>query len=95
MMLNAVILVPLCFIIAGQMHKRWGGELLEFKYFKPFTLTWWVGAVPLIAGLIVGLEPLHQYGELVQSINNVSGNLEPSIMVTSGLAAIGLRGKDG
>lgn len=68
---------------------------MEKKYFKPKSLTWWSGFIPLFTGIYVASVDLHGFLSTVNVINAITGNLPPSIMVTYGLTAIGLRGKDG
>lgn len=69
-------------------------QRLKRKYFKPFSVTWWSGFVPLIAGLIVATIDLHSLQSIVNTINNITGNIPASGMIVYGLTAIGLRGKD-
>ncbi len=62
------------------------------KYLKPKSLTWWASVAPVVAGLIVASEPLHGGSAVVQTINSVTGNISPAVMINAGLAGIGLRG---
>ena len=62
------------------------------KYFKPASVTWWASVVPLVAGLVVGTEPLHGLSTLVTTIDNLSGGMAPAVLINLGLAGIGLRG---
>ena len=62
------------------------------KYFKPKSLTWWASAVPLVAGLLVATAPIHDWATIVDTINNVTGNTSPGILINAGLAGIGFRG---
>ena len=67
----------------------------ESKYFKPKSIAWWSGIVTLITGLFVAAVDVHGLTSFVSVINNVTGGLEASIMITYALSVIGLRGKDG
>jgi hypothetical protein len=62
------------------------------KYWKPRSVTWWGGVVPLVAGLILATEPLHGWLDLVATINNMTGFIPAAILINSGAVAIGLRG---
>lgn len=62
------------------------------KYFKPKSLTWWASAAPLIAGAVVAGEPLHGVVALVDTINAMTGDTSPAVLINAGLAGIGIRG---
>lgn len=62
------------------------------KYFKPKSVTWWAALAPLIGGLIVATGPLHGYAHLVDTINNLSGDMSAAVLINIGLGGIGLRG---
>jgi len=62
------------------------------KYFKPKSLTWWASFAPLISGALVASLPLHGLVEIVQTINSITGDLSPAMMINIGLAGIGIRG---
>lgn len=62
------------------------------KYFKPKSLTWWAALVPLLGGLIVATGPLHGLAPLVDTINNISGDMSAAVLINIGLGGIGLRG---
>jgi hypothetical protein len=62
------------------------------KYIKLRSLTWWSGVVPLLAGVFVATVDLHGVQSIVNSINALSGNMQPSAMVVYGLTVIGFRG---
>lgn len=66
------------------------------KYIKPKSLTWWAGAVPLVAGLILALETvLPGLGPVASVVRILTGNVAPALLVNGGLAAIGMRGAMG
>lgn len=69
--------------------------MYESKYFKPLSITWWSGIIPLLAGLFVATVDLHGAVNWVSAIDNVTGGIPASGMIVYGLTAIGLRGKDG
>lgn len=62
------------------------------KYFKPKSLTWWMSLVPVALGGTVAAEPLHNMADVVQSIQNATGDTPPYVMINAGLAGIGIRG---
>tara|TARA_R110000822_G_scaffold7154_2_gene29430 strand:+ start:901 stop:1101 length:201 start_codon:yes stop_codon:yes gene_type:complete len=62
------------------------------KYWKPRSVTWWGGVIPLTGGLIVATLPLHGWADLVTAIDNVSGGLPAAILINAGAVAIGFRG---
>jgi len=62
------------------------------KYFKPKSLSWWAGFVPLSAGLTVATLPLHGQVDIVDTVNNVTGNMSSAALINAGALAIGLRG---
>jgi len=68
---------------------------MEWKYFKPKSLTWWASLVPILLGGTVAAEPLHEMANLVTSIRNATGDAPPYILINAGLAGIGIRGKLG
>lgn len=68
---------------------------METKYFKPRSITWWSGVIPLIAGLFIATGDLHGLQSIVNAIHNMTGGIPASGMIVYGLTAIGLRGKDG
>ena len=61
------------------------------KYFKPDSLTWWASATPLLMGIFMALEPIHQMGQWVDVIRNGTGMSAP-VLINAGLAGIGIRG---
>tara|TARA_R110000782_G_scaffold218427_1_gene305823 strand:- start:34137 stop:34337 length:201 start_codon:yes stop_codon:yes gene_type:complete len=62
------------------------------KYFKPRSVTWWGGVLPVVAGLIVATAEIHGNLAAVTAINNITGGIPAAALINSGLVAIGLRG---
>lgn len=62
------------------------------RYFKPKSLSWWAGFAPLSAGLTVATLPMHGQTEVVDVVNNITGNLSAAALINTGAAVIGLRG---
>lgn len=62
------------------------------KYIKPGSLTWWASVVPILTGLFVAAEPLHELASGVEFINNATDGMSPWVLINAGLAGIGLRG---
>ncbi len=67
-------------------------EYLKRKYFKPRSLTWWMGALPLFAGSIRITLPFHGMADLDESIRIATSDADPMALVWTGLTAIGFRG---
>ena len=65
------------------------------KYFKPKSVTWWAGMVPLVAGIVVATESLHGMTSVVLAIDTITEGASPAAMINAGLAAIGFRGAIG
>lgn len=65
------------------------------KYFKPKSVTWWSGFVPLTSGMFVAFEPVHQLAEYATAVSAMYGDVSPAIPINAGLAMIGLRGANG
>lgn len=61
------------------------------KYFKPRSLTWWSGFVPLFCGLFIAAEPIHGFVDWVQAIRNATGMSAP-VLINIGFGIIGIRG---
>jgi len=89
-MLFCVIGLP----FIGHLLKIRGYNPPSWKYLKPFSLTWWVGAIPAVIGSVIASDPLHGFYEWTATFEAMTGSVEPAYLIGSGLAAIGLRGKD-
>lgn len=67
---------------------------MNYKYFKPKSLTWWASFVPAISGALqlVGLDipVVSEYSRPI--INALYSDVPPSVLLNAGLAGIGLRG---
>lgn len=62
------------------------------KYFKPRSVAWWASATPLILGIVAAVAPVVPNGETIAVvIDNMTGGVEPYILINAGLAGIGLR----
>lgn len=61
------------------------------KYIKPTSFTWWMSLLPIAGGIIVATADIHGQAALVMSINNLTGNAEPAILINAGLVGIGMR----
>lgn len=68
---------------------------MERKYFKPLSVTWWSGVVPIVGGGFIAAEPLHQLAEHTMVVSSVFGDVPPGVLINGGLALIGLRGANG
>ena len=65
---------------------------MESRYFKPRSLTWWSGFVPLLSGAFVAFEPVHGLADYAQAVSAMYGGTDPAIPINAGLAIIGFRG---
>lgn len=61
------------------------------KYWKPRSLTFWAGFVPILAGAFVAFEPVHGLTNWAVSISALYGDAPPIVPINAGLALIGLR----
>lgn len=62
------------------------------KYFKPRSLTWWSGIIPICAGTFVAFEPVHHLADWAAAVSTTYGDVPPAVPINAGLALIGLRG---
>lgn len=62
------------------------------KYWKPTSLTWLSSVAPIGLGAFVATEPLHGLTAWVQSVNAMTGDMHPYVLINAGLVGIGLRG---
>lgn len=62
------------------------------KYFKPRSLTWWASFAPLAMGVFLGFEPIHGMTDWADAIRNMTGGVQPYLLINSGMAGIGIRG---
>ena len=65
------------------------------RYFKPKSVTWWSGFVPICCGTFVAFEPVHQLVEYTAAVSAMYGDVSPAVPINAGLALIGLRGANG
>lgn len=68
---------------------------MQRKYFKPRSLTWWSGFVPIAAGAFVAFEPVHELATYAAAVSAMYGDVSPAVPINAGLALIGLRGANG
>ncbi len=62
------------------------------RYFKPKSVTWWSGFVPLCAGTFVAFDPVHGLEAWSTAVSATYGDVSPAVPINAGLALIGLRG---
>ncbi len=65
------------------------------KYFKPRSVTWWGGAIPIAAGLLIAFLPVTGAAEVAKAISTLFGDAPPAVLINGGLITIGLRGAVG
>lgn len=65
------------------------------RYFKPNSLTWLASVVPILAGLLILTEPIHQQHDLVVMVTAKFPGASPTELILTGLAGVGLRGVAG
>ena len=61
------------------------------EYIKVKSLTFWSGAVPIMTGMFIALDPVHGLVEWTLAVQEITGNVPAYIQINAGLAAIGLR----
>ena len=61
------------------------------KYVKPKSLTWWASLIPMLAGAFVATLPFHGAANLVAMIDQLTGGVEPIVLINAGLVGIGMR----
>ena len=80
-------------IFVGRVYKKANGYLPRWKYFQPYSLTWWTTLIPGVLGILISGEPLHGWADLTQSLVSVTGSIDPQILVATSAAGLGLTGK--
>ena len=66
-------------------------EVMESKYFKPKSLTWWSGFAGIACGIFMAAEPIHGLSAIVETLEAAT-QFTAYNMIHAGLALIGLRG---
>ena len=61
------------------------------EYIKLKSVTFWASFVPLLLGVVVATEPLHGLTAIVATVNALTGNVAPAVMINAGLLGIGIR----
>ena len=61
------------------------------EYIKLGSLTFWASFVPLLFGVVVATEPLHGLSAIVATVNALTGNVAPALLISAGMAGIGAR----
>lgn len=79
--------------IAGRVYRKAYGHVPEWKYFKPYSVTWWAAAVPGVIGILISGEPLHGWAELTTTLSQATGGADPSLLIYGSLGGIGLTGR--
>lgn len=62
---------------------------MEWKYFKPLSLTWWALFCPFVLGMILATEPLHHLKALSDSVRLMTNGMSPYLLINVGLGGIG------
>lgn len=88
-----IVIAILGFVVIGRTLARTGDAPAEWKYFKPYSLTWLSSVVPGLIGLAIALEPLHGFHELAASMKLLVGSVQPSQLIWTSLVGIGLVGR--
>lgn len=92
MIVKALLLVILI-VAYGQWYKRRTGNLPEWKYFKPYSVSWWMAVIPGVVGILISGEPLTGWTELVDTLQTASGGADPQMLIYGSAAGIGLVGR--
>jgi hypothetical protein len=80
-------------LVMGQIYKRRAGYLPAWKYFQPYSLTYWAGLIPGIAGILIAGEPLTGWSDLAQSLVTATAGIDPQVLIATSAGAVGLTGK--
>ena len=88
-----VIVFIIAMALVGRYLRVYHGRVPEWKYVKPYSMTWWVAVIPGVVGIIISGEPLHGWGELATSLSQVTGGVPPSTLIYGSLGGIGLTGR--
>lgn len=64
-----------------------------WKYIKPLSVAWWSAFVPLVLGLLIATEPLHQLVAMAETASLLTGGADPYLLINGGMFGIGLRGR--
>ena len=65
---------------------------MDRKYFKPRSVTWWSGFVPLVSGVFMAFDPVHGLTDYTAAVSAMYGDVSPAVPINAGLALIGFRG---
>jgi len=67
--------------------------VLLYKYYKPSSVTWWVGIAQVAAGLALAVSGnVDAYNTLHAVLNDLVGGMTPYQLIFAGAGLIGLRG---
>lgn len=92
-MIGYMILFIVLVVGYGQYQKRKTGEIPAWKYFQPYSVTYWAGLIPGIVGILISGEPLTGWVELTQSLVSATGGVDPQVLIAASAASVGLTGK--
>lgn len=65
------------------------------KYLKFRSMTWWIGAMQVGAGVFIAAEPIHGLADIAEFVSSLLGGVKPAILIGGGLGLIGLRAAPG
>lgn len=65
------------------------------KYIKLKSVTWWASIIPLLAGVFIAFDPVHELHTYTQAVSSLFGGVPASVLISNGLIGIGLRGAIG
>jgi hypothetical protein len=80
-------------LLFGQFYKRNTGYLPAWKYFQPYSLTYWVTLIPGIAGILISGDPLTGWTDLTMALTTATGGLDPQVLIATSAGGVGLTGK--
>lgn len=89
-MLGYFLMAIVLFVVAGHIYKSRYGYLPEWKYFKPFSMSWWVSMVPALVGMVILGEPVGGWTELADAARLAAQGQDPSQLVIYSAGLIGL-----
>ena len=92
MIIKFLIFVAIVLVI-GKIYKSRTGYLPVWKYFQPYSLTYWAALIPGIAGLLISGEPLTGWSTLAETLVTATGGIDPQALIATSAGAVGLTGK--
>ena len=96
-MLGYIIAFFVAMLVIGKVYKYITGTLPEWKYFKPYSLTWWSVVTPGAVGILISGEPLHGWellaAQAAETVENIAPGTTPEAMIGFTTLGLGVTGR--